>query len=252
MTELQIHSYLVLAMFALAVPTFIALLRVTAPYGRHLRAGWGPTIPARFGWVIMESPAMLLFAAVYWMGDQAGTSVPLILFGLWQLHYVNRTCVFPLRMRATGKRMPVAIVGMSILFNCVNAYINARWVSHFGDYPDTWLTGVPFVLGCLCFLVGWTVNQHADAVLFRLRHRGESGYRIPRGGLYRWVSCPNYFGEMLEWAGWAIASWSLAGSAFAVFTIANLLPRALANHRWYQKEFADYPAARRAVIPYLV
>jgi protein-S-isoprenylcysteine O-methyltransferase Ste14 len=70
--------------------------------------------------------------------------------------------------------------------------------------------------------------------------------------MYRWVSCPNYFGEMLEWIGWAIATWSLAGSAFAIFTIANLLPRALANHRWYQTEFPDYPSDRRAVIPGLL
>ena len=55
---------------------------------------------------------------------------------------------------------------------------------------------------------------------------------------------------MLEWIGWAIATWSLAGAAFAVFTVANLLPRALANHRWYRQQFADYPVSRRAVFPY--
>ena len=88
--------------------------------------------------------------------------------------------------------------------------------------------------------------------MFRLRQPGETGYKIPRGGTYRWVSCPNYLGEMLQWLGWAIASWSLAGAAFAVFTLANLLPRAIAVHRWYKDEFPDYPPARRAVIPYLV
>ena len=62
----------------------------------------------------------------------------------------------------------------------------------------------------------------------------------------------DYLGEILEWAGWALATWSLAGSDFAVFTLANLLPRALANHGWYQKEFADYTSSRRALIPYLL
>ncbi len=108
------------------------------------------------------------------------------------------------------------------------------------------------IIGASVFVIGWAINQHSDAVLRRLRGPGESGYKIPRGGLYRWVSCPNYLGEMLEWVGWAIAAWSLAGLAFAVFTIANLLPRALANHRWYQDKFADYPPERRAVVPFLL
>jgi 3-oxo-5-alpha-steroid 4-dehydrogenase 1 len=251
-TELQIHAGLVLTTFALAILAFISLLRVTAPYGRHLRSGWGPTVPARAGWIVMESPAVFLFAAVFWMGTQARAMVPLVLFGLWQFHYLNRTFIFPLRMRENGRRMPIAIVAMAILFNCLNSYINARWISHFGNYSTSWLTSIPFALGVLCFFAGWAINQHADTILFRLRQAGESGYRIPHGGMYRWVSCPNYLGEMLQWAGWALASWSLAGAAFAVFTVANLLPRALANHRWYREEFADYPRTRRAVIPGLL
>jgi len=252
MTEIQVHGYLILATFALAALTFMALLRVTAPYGRHLRSGWGPTIPARIGWVVMESPAVLLFAAIYALGDHARATTPLVLFALWQFHYINRTFVFPLRLRETGKRMPVSIVAMAILFNCLNSYINARWISHFGEYPVAWLGSFPFALGVLCFLIGWAINQHADAVLIRLRQPGEVSYGVPEGGLYRWVSCPNYLGEMLEWTGWALATWSLAGTAFAVFTLANLLPRALANHRWYQRQFRDYPSSRRAVFPYLL
>jgi steroid 5-alpha-reductase/3-oxo-5-alpha-steroid 4-dehydrogenase 1 len=200
----------------------------------------------------MESPSVLLFAAIYWAGDNARATVPLMLFSLWQFHYIYRTFIFPLRIRASGKRMPVSVVAMAIAFNCLNSYINARWVSHFGNYPDTWLTTTAFLAGVVCFGFGWGINQYSDTVLIRLRQPGESGYAIPRGGLFRWVSCPNYLGEMLQWFGWAIACWSMAGAAFAIFTLANLMPRAVANHRWYQKEFPDYPRSRRAVIPYWI
>ena len=64
---------------------------------------------------------------------------------------------------------------------------------------------------------------------------------MPRGGFFRWVSCPNYLGEMLQWSGFALATWSLPGLSFALWTVANLLPRAVAHHRWYRREFADYP-----------
>ena len=252
MTELQFHSYLVAGTFALAVATFVSLLFVTAPYGRHARGGWGPDVSARLGWVAMESPSVIVFATIYFLGDQALQAAPLVLFALWQIHYLNRAFVFPFRLHATSKRVPVLIASMAILFNCLNSYINARWVSQFSSYSESWLTSTPFLIGMLCFVVGWSTNQHADAVLLRLRSPDDGGYKIPRGGLYRWVSCPNYLGEMLEWVGWAIATWSLAGAAFAVFTIANLLPRAIAHHRWYRQQFAEYPRARRALIPYLL
>ncbi|MGB0641280.1 MAG: 3-oxo-5-alpha-steroid 4-dehydrogenase, partial [Myxococcota bacterium] len=70
--------------------------------------------------------------------------------------------------------------------------------------------------------------------------------------LYRYVSCPNYLGEMVQWIGWAIAMNSLAGVSFAVWTVANLLPRALTHHRWYRDKFAEYPAERKAVIPFVL
>lgn len=252
MTETQIHSYLVLATIALAGLTFVTLLHTDAPYGRHLRPGWGPTMPARAGWIVMESPAVLLFAGIYFVGDHAFATVSLAFLFLWQFHYVYRCFIFPLRIREAGKRMPVAIAAMGFGFNCLNAYINARWISHLGAYPDAWLATTPFLPGLACFFAGWMINRHADATLIRLRQPGKTGYGIPQGGLYRFISCPNYFGEMLQWAGWALVTWSLAGAAFAAFTIANLFPRALANHRWYRSRFPDYPPSRRAIIPGLL
>ena len=252
MNELQVHGYLVWAMFVLAAATFVALFFVTAPYGRHVRAGWGPLIPARLGWVVMESPAVLLFIGIYAAGDNAQSTAPIALLALWQFHYIGRTFIYPFRLRETARKMPLLIVAMAFLFNCLNAYINARWISHFGNYSDDWLGQAYFLGGTALFVVGWLINQHADIVLIRLRKPHESGYSIPRGGLYRWISCPNYLGEILTWCGWAIACWSLAGLAFAVFTTANLLPRALAKHRWYREEFDDYPASRRALLPFLL
>ncbi len=78
-----------------------------------------------------------------------------------------------------------------------------------------------------------------------------TGYHIPNGGLYKLVSCPNYLGETIEWTGYAITTHSLAGFAFAFYTFANLAPRAQHHHKWYKERFADYPANRKAYIPYL-
>jgi protein-S-isoprenylcysteine O-methyltransferase Ste14 len=103
------------------------------------------------------------------------------------------------------------------------------------------------------FLIGFSINFQSDSILRNLRKPGETGYKIPRGGFFRFISAPNYFGEMVEWTGWAIATWSMGGAVFAIWTFANLFPRALSNHRWYRESFGDqYPKERRAVIPFLV
>jgi len=242
----------VLALLALAVPTFAFLLWKTAPYGRHDRAGWGPTVPSRVGWIVMELPAVVGFVAVFAHGRHRAALVPLVLLALWQLHYVHRTFIFPFRMRATGKRMPLAVALTGSLFNAANAYVNARWISHLGDYATSWLADPRFLTGAVVFAAGLAMNLHADTVLLRLRAPGETGYKIPRGGMYRFVTSPNYLGEILEWCGWALLTWSLAGVAFAVYTIANLAPRALSNHAWYRERFPSYPPERRALVPFLL
>jgi protein-S-isoprenylcysteine O-methyltransferase Ste14 len=245
------YRSLVILEFALAIPTFLSLLFVPAPYGRYAQRGFGPTLPARLGWILMESPASIFFAAVYFRGARWAEPAPLALFALWQLHYLNRAFLFPFRIREGGRRMPVLVLVLAVAFNVLNGWINARWISELGAYPAGWLLDPRFLAGAAAFLGGFALNVSSDRALRRLRPPGESGYRIPQGGAFRWVSCPNYLGEIVEWAAWALASWSLAGAAFAVYTAANLAPRALAHHAWYRKQFADYPPERRALVPFV-
>ena len=250
MNEAVLHSYLTWGLLGLALLTFVSLLFITAPYGRHYdNKGWGPDIPSRVGWVLMESPAVFFFAFVYFRGQHALSAVPLVLLGLWQWHYLHRTFVFPFRMRMGGKSMPLLIAVMGIGFNLLNAYINARFISELGRYGQDWLADPRFLLGGALFFTGFVMNVHSDTILRNLRRDGDKDYHIPYGGAYRFVSCPNYLGELLEWLGWALATWSLGGLAFFIYTAANLVPRARSHHRWYKEKFSDYPSERKAIIP---
>ncbi len=249
MNDPQFHSYAIGLEIGLAVITILALVFVVAPYGRHERAGWGPTVKAVVGWVVMESPAVLAFSFFFFTGDRASDPVALVLLAMWMCHYVNRTFVYPFRLSAKGRRMPALVVALAIAFNVLNAFVNGRWIGHFGAYDYAWLVDPRFLVGAALFFGGWFGNLHSDAVLRRLRRPGDTGYHVPRGGLFEYVSAPNYLCEIVEWIGWAIATWSFAGLAFAIYTIANLAPRALAHHKWYRAKFDDYPARRRALIP---
>lgn len=250
MAETLAFQILLGVWLALAAVTFVALFFFTAPYGRHNPTTKGPQIDATLGWVIMEAPSSLVFGALFLLGGRALGPAAWILFALWQIHYLHRAFVFPFRRRGGNRHMALQVMLSAIAFTSINGYLNGRWLGTLGPlYSPDWLTDPRFVVGVVLFASGFAINQHSDRVLFHLRRPGETGYKIPHGGLYRLVSCPNYFGELIEWSGWALATWSLPGLAFAAWTAANLIPRAWAHHKWYRKQFADYPPGRKAIIP---
>lgn len=81
----------------------------------------------------------------------------------------------------------------------------------------------------------------------------KSKYFIPHGGLFELVSCPNYFGELVEWCGFALAAWSWPALIWAAFGASTFIPRSLTHHRWYHQHFgSEYPAKRRALVPYIL
>jgi steroid 5-alpha reductase family enzyme len=136
-------------------------------------------------------------------------------------------------------------------FQYRNGCIN-RYYGYFGDQYNDSLTRPLFIIGVLLFLTGMIINLAADEQLILLRKNSNNGYRIPHGWLFSKISCPNFFGEIMEWLGFALLCWSLPALSFLVWTICNLVPRALDHHQWYKNQFADYPAGRKAVFPYLL
>lgn len=246
-------NILVISWIFVGLVVFPFVLKITAPYGRHTTDKWGLLISNRAGWIIMESPALLLFAGFFLTGSLEKVSVTWVFFIFWMIHYVNRTLIFPLRVNTKGKKMPLSIVGMAFGFNLVNGFINGYYLGNLADkYTDDWFGSPWFMAGVLLFVTGMMINLTSDNRLIHLRRPGETGYRIPTGGLFNLVSCPNHFGEIIEWCGFALMTFSLPGLAFAVWTIVNLVPRALQHHQWYRRTFPDYPANRKALVPYLL
>ena len=237
-----------LVQFGLCPVVFFTLLRVSAPYGRHYRRGWGPVMPNRLAWVMMELPALLLIALLT-LSQQGGRNavawVPLL---FWCGHYAYRTLIFPALMRPSGRSFPALLVLFAIAFNVLNGYNNAGALLDNAAASKALLT-IHFMMGATVFILGFALHVHSDALIRGLRRAGGSGYHIPQGGAFRWVGSPQYLGEIIMWSGWAVLTWSPAGLAFALFTFCNLAPRARANHAWYKATFTDYPPNRRVLVP---
>ncbi|KAF6357582.1 steroid 5 alpha-reductase 1 [Rhinolophus ferrumequinum] len=161
-----------------------------------------------------------------------------------------RSLIFPFLIRG-GKPTPLYACVLAFAFCTYNGYLQSRYLSQYAVYGDDWVTDPRFLTGFVLWLVGMLINIHSDYILRNLRKPGETGYKIPRGGLFEYVSAANYFGEVVEWCGYGLASWSVQGGAFALFTFCVLLSRARQHHQWYLEKFEDYPKSRKILIPFL-
>lgn len=248
MNEKIIFNNLLIASFIMAAIVFIALFFISAPYGRHVRKGWGLSVDNKIAWILMEAPSPLIFAACFLLGNTI-TATTITFLILWESHYLHRAFIYPLQLRG-NRRMPFLVMGFGLIFNIMNAYLNGRYIFTFSaSYSVSWLYDIRFIIGIILFIMGYLINRSADRTLRSLRAPDEDNYKIPQTGLYRWVSCPNYLGEIIIWIGWAVATWSLPGLAFALWTIANLAPRARSHHAWYLENFEDYPSERKSLVP---
>jgi 3-oxo-5-alpha-steroid 4-dehydrogenase 1 len=179
------------------------------------------------------------------------------------------------------------------------ASLQCRSLLYFHYFPSHWYRTVQFHVGLVLFAIGAWINLQSDGILRNLsrqrlgkqpqqqapptstvsatctskrpQHRQHqqqlqyrcNDYQIPTGGWFAYCSTPHYFGEIVQWTGFCIAcQYSIASTSFCLFTAANLIPRGVAQHEWYQAHFngnhnnssnsnKKYPPHRKAVIPFL-
>ena len=234
---------------AIAIMVFFTLFFKRAPYGRYEQGNKSLKIPANVSWCLMELPSVITFLLIFLMAKPSAYTW--VFFAMWQLHYVYRSLIYPFRLK-NAKQVPIFITISATFFTTVNGFVNAYWLTHFQEITFSTLQTQHFIVGLILFVSGFVINVNSDNILFAINKNKKPGvYKIPYGGMFRFLSSPNYFVEILEWIGWGVATWSIAGFSFTLWTIANLAPRALAHHRWYRAQFSNYPKERKALIPFL-
>lgn len=238
----------------LAIVVFVALFFVKAGYGLFRTDKWGFSIDNKLAWVCMEAPVFFVMLYLWWRSDVRFDTVPLICFLLFELHYFQRSFVFPCLMKGKS-RMPVAIMAMGILFNVLNGFMQGEWLFYLapeGMYSTAWLARPCFWIGILVFLVGMAINWHSDHVIRTLRKPGDTRHYLPARGMYKYVTSGNYFGEFVEWVGFALLTASPAAWVFVLWTFANLAPRAHAIRNRYREEFGrEAVGKRKRMIPFI-
>ncbi|XP_052439615.1 3-oxo-5-alpha-steroid 4-dehydrogenase 1 isoform X2 [Carassius gibelio] len=208
-------SYLMMVMGFI---TFVTLLYEHVPYGRYASSRYGFPVNVKLAWFVQELPAFLVpLSLVLWRHCAKITHLPnQLLLLMFIFHYLQRSLIYPFLIRG-GKSTPLISFVLAFVFCIYNGYLQARYLSHYADYPPGWVTHP-------CFIIG---------------------------GLFEYVSGANFFGEIVEWSGFALAAHSVHSAAFALFTLIVLCNRGVAHHKWYLTKFEDYPKSRKALIPFV-
>jgi len=254
-----------------AFPVFgLASFFIDAPFGRF-SAGADPkkgsvfsrklNLDGQLAWIIMELPSPVTIVSVYLNSPTRppiGLNPSTLFVALWVAHYANRAVISPLRT-PTRNHSHVSVVLAGIGFNLLNAGLNGAWFAS-PAFRGASFNHTGFWVGLVLFAIGMASNIWHDEVLLNIRRQGKRKYGIPYGGLYSWISYPNYFSEWIEWGGFALAAAAVSGSGFAMTPpmlflmneVATMLPRAISGHRWYHEKFEDYPRERKAVLPFIL
>lgn len=248
--------------FVVAILIYLGNKYGTAKYGgRFGESKKGAfRLSSKAGWILMELPALIIFPIVFFMGSNAMQTVPLFFLCLWTFHYLNRAIVNPMLMRTAADSKnsfdpSVMIWGWVVL--ALHAYLNAAYISEYGThYQPAWFQDPRFIMGLVIYAFGFILNVYSDSILRNLRSKApqadEPRYKIPYGGMFKYVSCPQYLGEILSFVGLAVMTWNLGAVFVILVTAGNLVPRALITHKWFNKHFDDYPSERKAIFPHVL
>lgn len=242
----QVYDYLLIVMSVLGVGVFVILQFITPAYGMTFNTRWGFSVRSNLGWFIMEIPVFFTMLVLYFISlyfnIRPFNIVTFIMFFIFEFHYFQRSFIFPLLMKGQSK-MPLSIIITGFVFNTCNAIMQGGWLFYFSPenyYPIEWLWSPQFIVGFIIFLGGMVLNIYADRVIRDLRTDPyDNNYYLPQKGPFKYVNSVNYLGEIMEWFGFAILTWSVSGLVFCLWTCANIIPRAKAVYERYELFFGE-------------
>ena len=190
---------------------------------------------------------------------------------LFCLHYTHRVMVFPFAIQSRNP-VPLHIASLASLYCCFNGLLQScaslvivdgciRALALTDTMPDSQFPRITSLLailyqkaqltssvalilgGAILFYFGMAVNVMSDYHLIKLRKITKHEYAIPKGMFFKYLSAPNYVGEMVEWLGYGLCmagytlalghvlheeavfgSLRLVGVSFFVYTVAKPVP----------------------------
>lgn len=234
----------------ITILTVLYLCFFPAPYGKFTPAGGvfsAYKINSTLGWLIQECPAFFVPVHVMVLRWDSLTPLSLLGLGLFSLHYFNRSFIFPFLIKSK-RDTPIETVLSAFAFCCFNGWLQSKSTLENNLHTrDAYTSGV----GLILFFVGMYINIASDGHLRELAaQRVGNKYLTPSKGMFKYVSAANYFGEIVEWFGFALLMQTPGSAWFSLFTTLFLGQRGYQTHKYYLAKIDDYPKSRSSVFPF--
>lgn len=248
--QFWIHIGLIIFCLGLAILNLIIQFIVAIPYGKHDKGDGSLRVPLRLSFAISQFlTGIVVFSVTYFLQRHFHRPVNIIMYCFFTLHYINRSIVDTFANRHSQTKVTIWIPLLATLTTMFYHYINAQFIGE-ARFCNGYYFDPRFIIGVVIFATGFVLNRVSDAQLILLRtDYKDRNYQIPSGCSFCLISCPNYLGEMIEWLGWVIMTWSLSAVVWFLFSASTFIPRARHHHKWYVSHFDDYPPRRKALLP---
>ncbi len=248
-------TQLILAAFLICAPIFFWTER-----GGRLAFGYSKfadrtrrfAVPSRIGMLIIYAPAAVAGLLCHIALDGPWTVWHGVTLGTVALHFVRRCLEVLFVHRYSG----VTHLGSALLISSLYASVSAllAWIGAAEvdpallaspDFAPAWIAGLAL------WIAGSATNIGHHLLLARLRRPGETGYVLPRGGLFAYVACPHYLGEIIGWFGLALVFHHAGAVVIAITMTFYLGGRADNTLRWYRARFETLPAGWKRIVPFV-
>ncbi|XP_022968321.1 3-oxo-5-alpha-steroid 4-dehydrogenase 1-like [Cucurbita maxima] len=250
---------LFLNVVTVVIPVVVAMLGLSEARGRHLQYSkfWNANsapkslekfkLPSWLGMLLAYTPALLAGVLSLWFFPNEDRRT-LLLKSALTLHFLKRDLEVLFVHKYSSKMVfDTAIIISSSYFSSTALMIYTQHLSKALPEPSIDLKNI----GLALFLIGIIGNFYHHFLLSKTRKQGETGYRIPQGGLFNTVICPHYLFEIIEYFGFAFISQTFFSLSFAFGTAFYLAGRSSATKRWYASKFEDFPNHIKALLPFV-
>eukprot|EP00371_Babesia_bovis_P002671 XP_001611318.1 3-oxo-5-alpha-steroid 4-dehydrogenase family protein [Babesia bovis T2Bo] len=198
-------------------------------------------------------PLLYHFPGIFYRtNDVPKNNVQVFTFVMLMFHFTKRELESLFVHRFSRSTMPIR----NLFINCFHYWILcAVGIGYFVFHPRyteiilLWRYEKIVLIILFFYFQFMTLMTHLT--LRNLRPKGTRVRGIPNNWGFQYVSCANYFWELMIWVVVALFTNTISSYIF-VFAVGAILSQwAMSKHRKYIKEFSHYDRRRRALIPFI-
>lgn len=192
----------------------------------------------------------------YHSHESIGNSISsLLAASLFFLHVTRRwyECMYVSIFSSATINLAHYALGYLHYWGCATVLIAYSRTPYQPEFGSLLLVQKLLGIGLFIFASYHQYLSHKTFANLRKKSHNNEKYAIPRGGLFEYISCPNYFCEILIYVSfYLILGFTHPWALILTWVITNQMMAGIMTHDWYKRNFDDYPKLRKAIIPFLL